>query len=96
MSRFTIRRCAPTACRLVLLVTDLGGVDGMRVRATLRPLGRGRSRPLRVVRRAAGRYAIRTGRLRPGRYRFTAVATDAAGNRQRRATVVTLRVPRRA
>jgi hypothetical protein len=49
-----------------------------------------------VVRRAEGFFEIRTPRLRAGRYRFTAVVTDAAGNRQARATVVTLRVARRA
>jgi hypothetical protein len=83
-------------CRLVLLVSDLGGVDGARVRVTLRRVGAPRARTLAAVRRAAGRYEIRTARLRPGRYRFTAVVTDAAGNRQARATVVTLRVARRA
>ncbi|HEV2812516.1 MAG TPA: Ig-like domain-containing protein, partial [Solirubrobacteraceae bacterium] len=96
VSRFSVRRCVARRCRLVLLVSDLGGVDGARVRVTMRRLGRFRTRTLRAVEQAAGRFEVRTARLRPGRYRFTAVVTDAAGNRQARATVVTLRVARRA
>ncbi|HEX8083615.1 MAG TPA: serine protease [Solirubrobacteraceae bacterium] len=96
VSRFTVRRCVARRCRLVLLVTDLGGVDGARVRVTMRRLSRrSRARTLTAVRRAAGRFDVSTPRLRSGRYRFTAVVTDAAGNRQARATVVTLRVARR-
>ena len=93
-SIFSSRRCAARRCRLVLLVTDLGGVEGAKVRVTRRRLGGFAPRALRVVRRAAGRYVIRTPRLRPGRYTFSAVVTDAAGNRQARATRVTLRIRR--
>jgi hypothetical protein len=93
-SIFSSRRCAARRCRFVLLVTDLGGVAGATVRVTRRRLGGFAPRTLRAVRRAAGRYVIRTPRLRPGRYTFSAVVTDAAGNRQARATRVTLRIRR--
>ena len=97
VSRFSVRRCVAQRCRLVLLVSDLGGVDRARARVTLTRLApTGRARTLRAVELAPGRFAVRTGRLRPGRYRFAAFVTDAAGNRQARATVVTLRVARRA
>ncbi|HEV2814675.1 MAG TPA: serine protease, partial [Solirubrobacteraceae bacterium] len=49
VSRFSVRRCVARRCRLVLLVSDLGGVDGARVRVTMRRLGRFRTRTLRAV-----------------------------------------------
>jgi hypothetical protein len=96
VSRFSSRRCVASRCRLVLLVSDLGGSVGTTAKVTFRKVGTRRVRTARAVERATGRFEIRTARLRPGRYRFTAVVTDAAGNRQARATVVTLTVPRRA
>ena len=92
-STFTRRHCAGARCDLLLLVSDNRGVGGVAVRATLARVG-GRARPVRARRAGPGRFTLAAGRLRPGRYRFTARAVDAAGNRQSTVTKVVLRIPR--
>ena len=89
-------------CRLLLLVSDDRNLGGVHVRATIARLtGCARGAPGRRCRRArrltpralgSGRYALTTPALAPGRYRFTAVVVDAAGNRQLKPTTVVLRV----
>jgi secreted trypsin-like serine protease len=99
-SRFIRRRCTRRSCSLTLRVNDPGGLSGMRVRASVRRLNcprgrRGRRcrrvRSLRARQIAPGVFQIVARGLPRGRYRFTASAIDAAGNRQRRPTVVVLR-----
>ena len=101
-STFTRRSCALRRCRLLLLVSDDRNLGGVHVRATIARLtGCARGAPGRRCRRArrltpralgSGRYALTTPALAPGRYRFTAVVVDAAGNRQLKPTTVVLRV----
>jgi Trypsin len=103
-SRFTRRSCRRRTCTLVLLITDPGGTGGARVRASISrltgcPRGRRgrrcrRARAIRARQVASGVFRIVARNLKPGRYRFTAVATDAAGNRGATTRVV-LRVRRR-
>jgi secreted trypsin-like serine protease len=103
-SRVTRRRCARRTCTLLIRVSDPGGVRGMRMRSSVArlncPRGRRgrrcrRPRSIRARQVSPGFFRVMAGGLKPGRYRFTVVAIDAAGNRQRRPTVVVLRVKRR-
>jgi trypsin len=102
-SAFTRRNCTGRTCKLTLLVNDLGGVTGMRVKATVQRIGgcpkgrRGRkcrkARKLKVKRAGPGVFQITARNLKPGRYRFVATPTDAAGNTGKK-TVVVLKVRR--
>jgi trypsin len=103
-SRVTRRRCARRTCTLLIRVSDPGGVRGMRMRSSVARLNCPRGRRGRRCRRprsirarhvSPGVFRVTAGGLKPGRYRFTVLAIDAAGNRQRRPTVVVLRVKRR-
>jgi hypothetical protein len=101
-SRVTRARCRRRRCSITLLVSDQGGIAGMRIRATrqqVRGCPRGRRgrrcrrvRSVRARNRGAGIFQITTGRLRRGRHRFTMRAIDASGNTQARPARVTLRV----
>jgi secreted trypsin-like serine protease len=103
-SRFSQRRCRRRTCTLTLLVSDAGGVAGMRVAATVIrlncPRGRRgrrcrRPRTLRARRVGAGIFRITARGLKPGRYLFGALAVDASGNSQSNPTITRLRVKRR-
>ena len=93
----TRRHCSRRRCRLTIRGTDAASaVTGAR--ATVRRLtgcrrgrrGRAcrRTRALRVTRTGSGLFAVTTGRLAKGRYRFTVTVLDAAGNRSRPVSVV--------
>jgi len=106
-SRISRGRCTRTACTLTVRVTDAGLTVGEpRLRVTLRRLSgcargsRGRScRRTRVVaaRRLPGTttFALTLRRLAAARYQLSAVATDAGGNRQLRATRLAFSVRRK-
>ena len=84
-ARITRRSCAKRRCHLTIVARDSGAV-ATRMTATVRRLtncraarGCAKSRRLTVRRIAAGVFGATTARLAPGRYRFTVVATTAAG-----------------
>jgi hypothetical protein len=101
--RVSARSCTRTRCTVRVRVTDAAPAAGpLTVRAGLRALARsccaarlcakGRTRDHSGVASPAGRRTIVLRGLVPGRrYALTLRATDGAGNRQRVATVVTLR-----
>ncbi|WP_022929014.1 S1 family serine peptidase [Patulibacter americanus] len=101
--RVDARSCTRTRCTVRVRVTAPAAAAGpLTVRASLRtlarrcragrPCARGRARDHSGLASAAGRRTIVLRGLVPGRrYALTLRATDGAGNRQRFATVVTLR-----
>jgi hypothetical protein len=101
--RVQSRGCTRTRCTVRIRATDPAPAAGpLTVRATLRTLARrcrtgspcvrGRARDHTGPASAAGRRTVVLRGLVPGRrYALTLRATDGAGNRQRVATVVTLR-----
>ena len=102
-ARFTRRGCVRRTCALTVLVTDAGGLAGMRVSASVQRLNcprgsRGRrcrrARSLRARQLSSGVFQITARNLKPGRYRFRAVAIDAGGLRSN-AAAVALTVRRR-
>jgi secreted trypsin-like serine protease len=103
-SRVTRRGCVRRTCNLTVLVSDSGGVGGMRMRASVQrlncPRGRRgrrcrRPRRLRPRQLSQGVFRITARGLKPGRYRFSVVAIDAGGNTQGAPTRVVLKVRRR-
>jgi Trypsin len=104
-SSFTRAHCKRRRCTLTLRVSDVGGLAGERVTATIKRLtgcphgrrGRAcrRTRALAVRRGAPGVFTITTRRLAPGRYRIRARAVDAAGNVQAHPAQFSVRVRRR-
>lgn len=102
-SRFTRRSCKKRRCSLTVTATDSGG-PATKLRVTFKRLTgckkgkKGRTcrktRTLKATSRGKGVFTIRTPRLKPAKYRFYVVATDASGNRGKRVHT-TLRVTRR-
>lgn len=102
-SRFTRRSCRKRRCTLTIKASDSGG-PATKVKLTYRRLSgckkgrKGRTcrktRTLKARSRGKGVFTARTPRLKPAKYRFDVIATDASGNRGKR-TSVTLRVTRR-
>src|SRR3954468_19776970 len=77
----THRGCTRRRCRLTILTNDPGR-DATRARVTVqhvRRSGHPRVRTLRVRRLSARIFSVVTGRLAPGRYRFTVTAATAGG-----------------
>jgi len=104
------RTCTRIRCRVLAKVLDERPTSGIRrVDATLRwtvrrrcvrdgrrtTCKRERSRRLKAVSRPGDRWRITTPRLADRRYRLTLRAVDRAGNRQRKARIVSLRPQRR-
>lgn len=86
-ARITRRHCAARRCRLTI-VAKAAGVSAASVtvaqhRLSGCPGGTAcrRDRVLHATRSAGGVFTVTTGRLAPGRYRFTAVASSAGGLR---------------
>jgi trypsin len=84
-ARITRRSCAHRRCRLTIVARG-AGATAVRATATVRRLthcraaqGCAASRRLTVHRASAGVFTVTSARLAPGRYRFTIVATSAAG-----------------
>jgi hypothetical protein len=104
-TRVVSRRCARLRCRVTVAISDAGGLAGLRVAGTLRRVtGCGtrkqrrskacRARAVAARRLTLGRFLLDARELRRGTYRLTIVAADADRTKQRRPTVVTLRVGR--
>jgi hypothetical protein len=92
-ARITRRHCAARRCRLTI-VAKAAGVGAATVTVAQHRLtgcrGGTPCRPDRVLhasRSAGGVFTVTTGRLAPGRYRFTAVAASAGGLRGAPASV---------
>jgi hypothetical protein len=95
--RLTRRSCAARRCTITLTARDSGG-PAVSAAVLVRRLtgcraGRAgtacrRAQRLTARRLAPGVFRVRTGRLAPARYRFTATAVDAAGSRSRAVSVV--------
>jgi hypothetical protein len=105
-TRITRGRCTPTKCTLTITVRDTGFTTGLpTLRFTLQrrsgcPKGkRGsrcrRTRKITAHRLSGGRFRVTLRHLAPAKYRATAVATDHAGHRQRKATRLSFNVKRR-
>jgi trypsin len=102
-ARLVRRTCARRRCQVTVRVPRDAGSSALRVVATLQRRTGCRTR--RARRHAAcrprtlaghrvrrGRFTLRTGRLRRGRYRLTVIAADVTGRRRLRPTVIALRV----
>jgi secreted trypsin-like serine protease len=74
----THKACDHRRCRLTILTTDPGR-GAAKVRATVRRVGARHAKALKLRRLSARIFSITTGRLSPGRYRFTVTATSAGG-----------------
>lgn len=101
--RLTRRRCAARRCTITFRASDSGGPAARATVTYARVTGCGAgrsgrrcraSRTLRATPLGPGVFGATTPRLAVARYRFTVVATDAAGNRSRARTAL-LSVPRR-
>ena len=100
--------CRRRACRLIVRTRDEGGSGVVELRTRMiwtvrRPCTRGgrrmvctrvKSKGITVKRRSRTRWLVRTGRLEPRRYALRISAVDAAGNPQRRTSIVRFRVRR--
>ncbi len=101
-SRFTRRSCAKRRCSLTITASDSGG-PATKVAVTYARITGCRkgkkgakcrkAKTLKAKSRGKGVFTVTTPRLVPATYRFTVVATDASGNRGKKASVV-LRVKR--
>jgi hypothetical protein len=101
-------RCTKTTCTLDVRVTDPSPSSGVArldaqvttsYQATCTKAGKHRACAKRVVhklkavrQKAAGTYRVVTPKLRKGTQTFSLTAADAAGNRQRKPTVLTRRL----
>jgi hypothetical protein len=105
-SRITRGKCTPVKCTLTITVRDTGFTSGLpTLRFTLQrrsgcPKGkRGskcrRTRKITAHRLSGGRFRVTLRHLARAKYRATAVATDHAGHRQKKATRLTFQVKRR-
>jgi trypsin len=70
----THKACGHRRCRLTILAGDAA-----KVRATMRRVGARRAKALKPHRLSARIFSVTTGRLAPGRYRFTVTVTGAGG-----------------
>ena len=97
VAAFTRRSCSTRVCKLTVTAGDSGGPATALAATVARVSGckkgaKGRrcraAKALTAASGGPGVFTLKTGRLKPGRYRFVVIATDAAGNRSAAQTVV--------
>ena len=97
VASFTRRRCAKRVCTLTVTAGDSGGPATSLAATVGRISGckkgaKGRrcraAKTLDAVSAGPGVFTLKTAKLKPGRYRFTVIATDATGNRSAAQKVV--------